>query len=143
VLTAADAAGRETGMLASWIQQASFDPPMITVAVNRKRYLNEWLLQAPRLAVNVLGESQRELLKHFAAGFSPDEPAFEGVAVARGCTGVPVLARALGYVEGDVVGRLACGDHTVYVVKIVGGGTAGSLTQEKPMVHIRKSGFHY
>jgi flavin reductase (DIM6/NTAB) family NADH-FMN oxidoreductase RutF len=143
VLTAADAAGHETGMLASWVQQASFDPPMITVAVNKKRYLNEWLDESPRLAVSVLGESQRDLLRHFAAGFSADEAAFDGVEIARGRTGVPVLAHALGYVEGDVVGRLSCGDHTVYVVKIVAGAMAGSLAQEKPMVHIRKSGFHY
>jgi flavin reductase (DIM6/NTAB) family NADH-FMN oxidoreductase RutF len=143
VLTAADALGRETGMVASWVQQASFQPPMITVAVNKKRYLNEWLDQVPRLAVSVLGESQRDLLMHFAAGFSADEPAFQGVEIARGRTGVPVLARALGYVEGDVVGRLTCGDHTVYVLKIVGGGTAETLAHEKPMVHIRKCGFHY
>jgi flavin reductase (DIM6/NTAB) family NADH-FMN oxidoreductase RutF len=143
VLTAADALGRETGLVASWVQQAAFDPPMITVAVNKKRYLNEWLDEAPRLAVSVLGESQRDLLKHFAAGFSADEPAFQGVEITRGRTGVPVLARALGYIEGDVVGRLACGDHTVHVVKIVGGGTTESLAHEKPMVHIRKSGFKY
>jgi flavin reductase (DIM6/NTAB) family NADH-FMN oxidoreductase RutF len=143
VLTAADALGRETGLVASWVQQAAFNPPMITVAVNKKRYLNDWLDEAPRLAVSVLGESQRDLLKHFAAGFSPDESAFQGVEIIRGRTGVPVLAQAIGYVEGDVVGQLACGDHTVYLVRIVGGGTAGALAHEKPMVHIRKSGFHY
>src|SRR3954470_14756244 len=43
VISAADADGRETAMLASWVQQASFSPPMVTVALNRKRYLNDWL----------------------------------------------------------------------------------------------------
>jgi flavin reductase (DIM6/NTAB) family NADH-FMN oxidoreductase RutF len=143
VVTAADASGRETGMLASWIQQASFAPPMITVAVNQKRYLNRWLDEAPRLAVSVLGESHRDILRHFAAGFEPDEPAFAGVEFGRGTTGLPVLSRALGYLEGDVTARLACGDHAIYVVKITGAGAAESVGQEKPMVHIRKNGFHY
>jgi flavin reductase (DIM6/NTAB) family NADH-FMN oxidoreductase RutF len=143
VLTAADAAGRETGMLASWVQQASFAPPMITVALNRKRYLNDWLQESPRLAISFLGESHRDLLKHFAAGFAPDEPAFEGVAIARGATGLPLLARALGYVEGHVRSRLACGDHSVYAVEITGAGSVESLAQERPMVHIRSNGFKY
>lgn len=143
VVTAADASGRETGMLASWIQQASFTPPMITVAVNQKRYLNRWLDEVPRLAVSVLGESHRDLLRHFAAGFEPDEPAFEGVECRRGANGLPVLARALGHLEGNVTTRLACGDHAIYVVTITGAGATDAVGQEKPMVHIRKNGFHY
>src|SRR4051794_895377 len=143
VISAADAAGRETAMLASWVQQASFSPPMVTVALNRKRYLNDWLAETPRLAISILGETQRDLLKHFAAGFGPDEPAFEGVDVERTATGLPVLARALGHLEGEVRSQLACGDHAVYVVELTGGNLTESMAQEKPMVHVRKSGFHY
>ena len=43
ILTASDGEGRETGMLASWVQQASFEPQQVTVAVNGTRYLNQWL----------------------------------------------------------------------------------------------------
>lgn len=136
VVTAANATGQETGLLASWVQQASFAPPMMTVALNRKRYLNDWLEEVPRLAISYLGESHRDLLKHFAAGFAPDEPAFEGVAIARGSTGLPVLTRALGYLEGYVKARLACGDHVVYSVEITGAGPAESLAHEKPLVHL-------
>ena len=35
ILTASDGQGKETGMLASWVQQAGFDPPCDTVAVNQ------------------------------------------------------------------------------------------------------------
>ena len=143
VISAADAAGRETAMLASWVQQASFSPPMVTVALNRKRYLNDWLAEVPRLAISILGETQRDLLKHFAAGFEPDAPAFEGVAIQRGNNGLPVLAQALGHLEGEVRGQLACGDHAVYIVELTGGGLTEAMAQEKPMVHVRKSGFHY
>ena len=53
VLTARAADGRETGMLASWVQQASFEPPMVTVAVNRKRFLHDWLAEAPQIVAAV------------------------------------------------------------------------------------------
>lgn len=143
ILTAADGRGNETGMLASWVQQASFEPPIVTVAVNRKRYLHEWLDEAPHIALSLVGESQRNLLGHFGRGFEPGEPAFEGVNVARGRNKLPVLADALGYLEGRIETRVESGDHVVYFVEITGGGAGPALTDEKPMVHIRKNGFNY
>ena len=41
--------GQETGMLSSWVMQAGFEPPMVTVAVNRSRYIGEWLDAGTRL----------------------------------------------------------------------------------------------
>src|SRR5688572_20884530 len=81
ILTATDGGGNETGMLASWVQQASFEPPMLTVAVNRQRYLHEWLERTPFLGLSLLGSSQKKLLGHFARGFEPGQPAFDGLAV--------------------------------------------------------------
>ena len=80
ILTAADAEGRETGMLASWVQQAGFEPPCITVGVNHDRYLNGWLEQNPYVALNLVGDGQFEWLKHFGKGFEPDEDAFSEIA---------------------------------------------------------------
>src|SRR4051812_36801885 len=44
--------GKATGMLASWVQQAGFDPPMVTVAVNRDRYVGDWIAHSGRFALN-------------------------------------------------------------------------------------------
>src|SRR5687768_13076480 len=44
--------GKATGMLASWVQQAGFDPPMVTVAVNRDRYVGDWITRSGRFALN-------------------------------------------------------------------------------------------
>lgn len=143
ILTAADAEGRETGMLVSWVQQASFDPPMVTVAVNKERFLNDWLRRSPELALSLVGESQTRFLKHFARGFDPGEPAFDGVKVIRGETGLPLLASALGWLEGRVAGRLEAGDHFIYLVEITGAGAGEQLDSKRPMVHIRRNGFRY
>ncbi len=143
VLTASDGEGRETGMLASWVQQASFSPPMVSVAVNRRRYLHDWLKKSPHLALSIVAESQSRFLKHFGRGFEPEEPAFEGVNIIRGETGLPVLADALGYLEGRVIGQGEAGDHVVYFVEIIGAGSGENIATHKPMVHIRKNGFNY
>ena len=143
ILTATDGAGNETGMLASWVQQASFEPPMVTVAVNKKRYLNDWLQAAPRMALSQVGENQKKLLGHFGRGFEPGVAAFDGVPTAQGETGLPVLTEAMGYLEGRISHSQDAGDHTVYFLVVVAGGVSGSLTDDKPMVHIRKNGFNY
>ena len=33
----------ETGMLASWVQQCSFDPPQISMCLRQGRDINAWL----------------------------------------------------------------------------------------------------
>ncbi len=143
ILVAGDGEGNTTGMLASWVQQASFEPPMLTVAVNAKRYLNGWLEKSPEVVLNLLGESQASYLGHFGKGFEPDEEAFEGVATATAANGLPALAEALGHLSGRVVSKLETGDHVVYAVEIIGGAAGPDLTTSKPFVHVRKSGFNY
>lgn len=141
ILTATDGAGRSTGMLASWVQQAGFDPPMLTVAVNAKRYLNDWLKASPKMALNLIGEGQHQFLKHFGRGFEPDQAAFEGLNIAESRLGLPVLAESLGFLEGTIAGQMETGDHVIYLLKIEHGQE--QITEIKPMVHIRKNGFGY
>jgi len=143
ILTAADAEGRETGMLASWVQQAGFEPPCITVGVNHDRYLNGWLEQNPYVALNLVGDGQFEWLKHFGKGFEPDEDAFSEIERTHTPQGVPVLTGALGYLAGSIIGQVATGDHTVYVVQVESAQLNADLPELKPMVHIRKDGFRY
>jgi flavin reductase (DIM6/NTAB) family NADH-FMN oxidoreductase RutF len=143
ILTARNSAGDATGMLASWVQQASFTPPCVTVAVNRKRYLNDWLRSTRQLAISLVGEGQKQFLGHFGKGFEPGEPAFEGLAVAEASNGCPVLLDSLGWLAGEVIGDVEAGDHIVYAVEIREGGHSSSLDQMRPWVHIRKNGLSY
>jgi flavin reductase (DIM6/NTAB) family NADH-FMN oxidoreductase RutF len=143
IVTACAKDGRETGLLASWVQQASFEPPMLTVAVNARRYLHDWLTQSPLLGVSVIGEGQKEFLKHFGAGFEPDQPAFEGIAVTRGVTGVPCLEHALGTLEGKIVDRMTTGDHVIYAVEVLGAVAGTVAVDTAPWVHVRKNGLRY
>ena len=129
-----------TGMLASWVMQAGFEPPMVTVAVRHGRYVADWLTQGQPFVLNVVGAEQKHLLKHFGKGFEPGEPAFSGLAVRPAANGVPALIDAIGHLECEVAGYLDSGDHRVFLARV----TAGALrTDAEPMVHIRKSGAHY
>jgi flavin reductase (DIM6/NTAB) family NADH-FMN oxidoreductase RutF len=143
ILIAGDGSGRETGMLASWVQQASFEPPMVTVAVNRKRYLNDWLQPEASVTLNLLSEDDGRFLKHFGKGFEPDAAAFEGLNVTRAANGLPVLADAMGCLEGTVRSQTEAGDHFIYVVEITNAAAGPNAESAKPWVHLRKNGFNY
>lgn len=143
ILTARGPNGEETGMLASWVQQAGFEPPSLTVAVNSKRYLLDWLEQGAPVALSQLGETQKQLLGHFGKGFEPGVPAFEGLTVDRSPGGLPVLSDSLGWIEGTIAGSLDAGDHFVLLVQVSGTAEGARHESEKPWVHIRKNGLRY
>jgi flavin reductase (DIM6/NTAB) family NADH-FMN oxidoreductase RutF len=132
--------GRETGMLASWVQQCSFDPPQVSAAFAKDRWVLDWLTDGAAFAVNVLPEGEKRLVAHFGKGFGPDEPAFEGVDVRRTGETPPVLAASHAYLDCRVAARYDAGDHVLVIGRVVGGGVQSDA---KPATHVRKSGKHY
>src|SRR5262245_21333861 len=99
--------GRATGMLASWVQQAAFDPPMLTVAVHRDRYVGDWMEASGRFVLNQLATGSKAMIRHFGRGFPPEADAFAGLDLRpEGAQGGPVLASALAYLDVEVAGEL-------------------------------------
>jgi flavin reductase (DIM6/NTAB) family NADH-FMN oxidoreductase RutF len=132
--------GQETGMLASWVQQCSFDPPQITLAVRQGRALTDWLAASEPFIINILDDTQTDMIVHFGRGFPPDEPAFNGLELNRSEGGLPILSDCLAYLECHAHGSFLVGDHTVFVGHVIGGRV---LNEGQSMIHIRKSGLHY
>jgi flavin reductase (DIM6/NTAB) family NADH-FMN oxidoreductase RutF len=133
--------GRATGMLASWVQQAGFEPPMVSIAFHMDRYVAEWALEAGRFVLNQVPAGNKTLLRHFGKGFAPDEPAFEGVRIAQEHPAGPVLAEALAYLVVEPAGEVTGGDHRVMLGRAVEGGLIDP--EGHPLVHIRQNGLHY
>ncbi|NIP87251.1 MAG: hypothetical protein GTO03_17505 [Planctomycetales bacterium] len=132
--------GQETGMLASWVMQAGFDPPMITVAVRQDRYVADWLTAGAPFALNVVAEKQKPILSHFGRGYAVGEPAFQGLDV-QDDGGVPILLTGtVGHVICQPRGHLDSGEHRIFLAEVTGGELAQDLP---PMLHVRKSGAHY
>lgn len=140
ILTARGPDGFETGMLASWVVQAGFDPPSVTVAVKQGRYIAEWLADGLPFNLNVLGEDQQSMLAHFGRGFDPGQPSFNGLEMAHCSRGIPILASSVGHLECEPGPVLSSGDHQIFLCRVVGGKQS---TDQRPMVHVRKSGKHY
>jgi flavin reductase (DIM6/NTAB) family NADH-FMN oxidoreductase RutF len=129
-----------TGFLASWVQQSGFEPPTVTVAIKKERPVLGVIQQAGAFAISLVSEAQMKLVRHFAKGFPPGVPAFEGLATANGPTGTPHLSAAMGWLDCRLTGQVDTGDHLLVVGTVLAGDAEVEL---KPFVHVRKSGFGY
>ena len=132
--------GGETGMLASWVQQCSFDPPQVSVAVRKGRYVLDYLADGAAFGVNVIPEGEKKLVAHFGKGFEPGEPAFAGLAVERADGSAPALPAAHAFLDCRVVGRFDAGDHVLVIGRVVAGRVQ---SHDRPATHVRRSGLHY
>ena len=127
-------------MLASWVQQCSFEPPLLSAAIQRGRLIANWLDEGSWFTLNILDDTQTDMIVHFGRGFGASEPAFAGLDVERPDSGGPVLREALAYLQCRVINRIATGDHDLFIAECVRGRL---LSEGHPMVHARKSGLHY
>ena len=131
-----------SAMLASWVAQATFNPPGLTVAVAKDRAVESLMYPGRNFAINILAEGKHlGLMKHFLKPFAPAEDRFTGIATEIAANGSPVLSDALAYIECSVSNRMEAGDHwIVYAI-----ATSGKLLQSDALtaVHHRKSGSHY
>lgn len=131
--------GEASGMLVSWVQQASFEPLLLTVAIKAGRPILDLMDASGRFVLNLIGQDPKTMFQHFGKGFAPGEPAFEGLACRESSYGV-ILELSLGYLECVVESRMQAGDHWLYVGKPISGASLGTM---EPFVHIRKSARSY
>ncbi|ELS03678.1 putative flavoprotein [Xenococcus sp. PCC 7305] len=131
-----------SAMLASWVSQASFEPPGFTIAVAKDRAIESLMQVGDRFVLNVLEEGKYQgLMKHFLKRFKPGANRFAGIDTQTAANGSPILTDALAYIECEVVTRMECSDHWIVYSKV----TAGRVSNPDGLtaVHHRKVGNHY
>ena len=129
-------------MLASWVSQASFEPPGFTVAVAKDRAIESLMQVGDHFVLNILEEGNYQpLMKHFLKRFPPGADRFAGVDVQTAANGSLILTAALAYLECEVVSRMECSDHWVVYSKVSNGRVANA--EGMTAVHHRKIGNYY
>ncbi|MEY4353687.1 MAG: hypothetical protein RLZZ609_1928 [Cyanobacteriota bacterium] len=136
-------AARSGAMVASWVSQASFEPPGLTVAVAKDRAIEALLQVDDRFVLNILREdNHQQLLRHFLKRFPPGADRFAGVATLDGvAAGGPVLGDALAYLGCRVSQRMEGPDHWIIYAVVEEGNVADASASTA--VHHRKVGNHY
>ncbi|WP_037912044.1 flavin reductase family protein [Actinacidiphila yeochonensis] len=113
--------GEDVGMTATAFMSVSLDPPLVLASVRTGSRMDDVLERQPRWAVSVLSESQRHIAGRFAMrGRISDRLLFEDVSYYRGeASGAPVIGGALAIVECETEQRVAAGDHTLVIGRVM------------------------
>ncbi len=129
-------------MVASWVSQASFSPPGITIAVAKERAVENLLHTGDSFALNILEQNHHQgLLRQFLQSFKPGENRFSDIEIALSPGNQPLLNEALAWLEGRVSQRIECGDHWLIYAEI----KHGKVIKKDGVtaVHHRKTGANY
>ncbi len=139
IVSTVDEHGAAMGFLASFVQQVSFTPPTVAIAVSGERGHLEAIRASKRFAVSVLGEDDKGLMKPFFKKPEDGSP-FDDVESHAPSGSVPVLDDALAWLDCRWAGEHNAGDHVV----VFGVVESASKTKEgEPLTHTRKNGLKY
>ncbi|MEO0853381.1 MAG: flavin reductase family protein, partial [Cyanobacteria bacterium J06648_11] len=131
-----------SAMLASWVNQASFQPLGITISVAKDRAIESLMQVGDRFVLNVLEEGKHlPLMKHFLKRFPPGADRFAGIDTQPSSDGSPILSGSLAYMECQVVSRMETSDHWIVYSTVSEGKVANS--DGRTATHHRKVGTYY
>ena len=141
VLTARSSDGAQTAMLASWVQQASFSPLTLSVAMAKDRPAYDLIQRAGSFVLSVLGHGDTHFMKKYARGIPPNEDPFADIKINTTPTGQPYLADSLAWLECRLAKILEFNaDHDLIIGEVLKGQV---LKEGQPFMHVRGSGYHY
>ena len=122
-------------MIASWVSQLSYDPPLVMIAVHPNRYSHQLIEQSGSFALHSVSKKRTD----FLARFKGDDPAgkFVGIQWSSGKTGCPILKDCIAYVECTVKAAYKPGNHTLFVGEVV---DADRLSNDDPLTTLDYQG---
>jgi flavorubredoxin/flavin reductase (DIM6/NTAB) family NADH-FMN oxidoreductase RutF len=139
VITANDG-GTPVGFLTSWVSQAGFSPPAITISVAKDRDLECLATAGEKFVLNILKEG-RNLRSYFLKPPIAGVDRFADLKTAEATNGCVILIEALSYLECTVQNRLDCGNRWLLYALVDNGKVLE--TSSVTAIDRRKSGSQY
>jgi 3-hydroxy-9,10-secoandrosta-1,3,5(10)-triene-9,17-dione monooxygenase reductase component len=127
---------RPEGITVNALSSVSLEPPLVMVALDRRRFITPTVRDAGRFAVNILAETQQALSDCFAgADVTPGRDAFCGAAWHAGRTGLPLIDGAVASLECTVVETFSAGDHDLFIGRVDALAADG---HDEPLLYYRR-----
>ncbi len=125
------------GMIASWVTQVSYKPPLILAAVHPNRFSHDLVKNSRIFALHVLDQSQKQLLKRFKG---PDpEKKFDGISWENGRTGSPILTDCTAWFDLNLKHHYTPGNHTLFIGEVI---DCGTHSRQRPLCTLDYDGMY-
>ena len=131
-----DADGDRMGVTVSSLVSLSLEPPLVGVSIGKQASCYELVRHAGAFAVSLLGASQEQIARQFAAG-RPPIVHWQGVPTREGQV-APLVEGALGWIEARIRSEHDAGDHTLFIADVLGiehGPSRRSLVYRESTYH--------
>ncbi len=129
------------GFTCNWLTQASFEPPLLVMCVEKESHSHEMLKESGVFAINFIAKDQTKLINHFTKPHSVNPKKLQETPYHTEKTGCPILDDAVAFLECEVKNSLdAGGDHEIFVGEIV---EAGLLNKEVQPIIMRDTKLSY
>ncbi|MFA5779165.1 MAG: flavin reductase family protein [Elusimicrobiota bacterium] len=134
VITSVAKDGRINGQIGNTVFQITSTPMRVAVGINKNNYTYELIKESGVFVINVLKQSQIDLVPVFGLKSGREVNKFENVKYHKSITGVPVLDEILSWMECRVVNELTvdCGTHNIFVADVVDGDV---ITSGEPLTY--------
>ena len=122
----------------TWVSQASFDPPMISVCLKRNSGAYSLVKEKKEFILHMLSEEQKDVASNFFTSTELEDDKLNGETFKL-IDGLPVLNVAPSYVHCSVLEILEIGDHPLFLCEVESVNLKNSV---KPL-ELRRTGWKY
>ncbi|MGH2405398.1 MAG: flavin reductase family protein [bacterium] len=126
-------------VMVNWVTQASFDPPLVALALMREAVSTEMVAATGDFSLNFPAADQLEFAKTFIKRPRHEGNRLGGYEFYAQTTGAPIFKDVLAFIECKVVATVDRGDHLLFVAEVV---DAGVHREGEPLA-LRGTKMHY
>ena len=122
----------------TWVSQASFEPPMISVCIKRNSASYEIVKKRGEFILHLLGNNQKELASTFFKPTIFENEKLNGQEFSLE-NNLPLLKDIPAYIQCKVVEILENGDHPLFLAEVVD----AKINNDSDPLELRKTGWTY
>ncbi len=122
----------------TWVSQASFEPPMISVCIKRDSASYEIVKKRGEFILHLLGDTQKELASTFFKPTIFENEKLNGQEFSLE-SNLPLLKDIPAYIQCKVVEILENGDHPLFLAEVVD----AKINNDSNPLELRKTGWTY
>ena len=122
----------------TWVSQASFEPPMISVCIKRNSASYEIVKKRGEFIFHLLGDNQKELASTFFKPTIFENEKLNGQEFSLE-NNLPLLKNIPAYIQCKVVEILENGDHPLFLAEVVD----AKINNDSKPLELRKTGWTY
>ena len=122
----------------TWVSQASFEPPMISVCIKRDSASYEIVKKRGEFILHLLGDTQKELASTFFKPTIFENEKLNGQEFSLE-SNLPLLKDIPAYIQCKVVEILENGDHPLFLAEVVD----AKINNDSDPLELRKTGWTY